>query len=399
MHIAYLHQYFNTHDMPGSTRSFELARRLVARGHTVDMITSWRGPTSERGWFESEEQGVRVHWLPVPYSNVMSYRERISAFLRFASASAARAATTRADLVYATSTPLTIALPGAWASARLDAPMVFELRDLWPDVPVSMGVISNPLLIAAARRLERFAYKRAAAVVVLTPTMRDFVSGKGVPLERISVVPNGADPSRFPELAPVGREERAPTLLYCGALGPAHGPEYLLDLAEAFRSASLGVRIVVAGEGKLRPDLEARAKGAGLGDEHIRFVGEVPQDDVPGLYAQADASVMTMADCELLYRHSVQNKFFDSLAAGRPIFANYRGWASELAERFQAGAVLPRRNPDAAASLIAKRLGDAEWLLHAGQSSRELLLKHFDFENLTSTLEATLEEALAKRHR
>ena len=98
MRITYLHQYFNTNEMPGSTRSFELARRLVARGHSVNMITSWRSPTDRNGWFETDEAGIRVHWLPVPYSNSMSYRERIGAFFRFAKAAARRAAATDAEI-------------------------------------------------------------------------------------------------------------------------------------------------------------------------------------------------------------------------------------------------------------------------------------------------------------
>src|SRR5699024_5606020 len=111
MKIIYLHQYFNTPDMAGGTRSYEMARRLVAWGHEVHMVTSWREPTDKHGWFTSVEAGIQVHWLPLPYGNYMGYRERIQAFLLFAWKAARKAASIPADVIFATSTPLTIAIP------------------------------------------------------------------------------------------------------------------------------------------------------------------------------------------------------------------------------------------------------------------------------------------------
>ena len=156
MRIVYLHQYFNTPRMAGSTRSFEIARRLVAAGHTVEMVTTWREPIATRAWFTSEVAGMRVHWLPVSYSNHMSYRARIAAFMKFAAAAARRAAALDGDVIYATSTPLTIGLPAMYAARRLRVPMVFEVRDLWPELPIAIGALTNPLTCGLARWLERF---------------------------------------------------------------------------------------------------------------------------------------------------------------------------------------------------------------------------------------------------
>ena len=399
MRITYLHQYFNTAEMAGSTRSFELARRLVAKGHEVNMITSWREEDDRKDWFETNEAGIRVHWLPVPYSNTMGYRERIQAFFRFAWGAARRAAAQPADIVYATSTPLTIALPGAYAASRQKVPMIFEVRDLWPDVPVAMGAITNKLVIAAARRLEKFAYARAATIVALTPTMRDFVSGKGAPLERISVISNGASLDRFEfdqrasNLATESSGEttdRQRILLYCGSLGPAHGPEYLVSLAEEFLRQAMNISILVVGDGKLRDTLEERARQSGSLDKTISFAGSVPQEQVPKLYASADASIMTMADCELLFRHSVQNKFFDSLAAGVPVFSNYAGWASELANQERAGLILPMDDVPAAARLVDSHIRNAVWLSEGRRAARRLIENRFNFDLLAENLESVL---------
>src|SRR5690606_2268049 len=109
-------QYFNTPRMAGSTRSYEMARRLTEWGHDVHMVTSWREPARTTDWFTTTEAGIQVHWLPVPYSNHMSYAERIRAFSRFAFHAARRALSLPADVVFASSTPLTIALPGVYAA-------------------------------------------------------------------------------------------------------------------------------------------------------------------------------------------------------------------------------------------------------------------------------------------
>ena len=130
--------------MSGGTRSYEFARRLVSMGHQVNMITSWRDPDGRNSWFSTNEDGINVHWLPVPYSNSMSYSQRLFSFFRFAILSARKAASLPADVVFATSTPLTIVLPAFYASRCQSVPMVFEVRDLWPELPIAMGALRNP---------------------------------------------------------------------------------------------------------------------------------------------------------------------------------------------------------------------------------------------------------------
>ena len=142
--------------MPGGTRSYEMARRLVAVGHELNIVTSWREADGRKGWFVTDEAGIKVHWLPVPYSNRMGFNERILAFFKFALLSAHKAASFDSDIVFATSTPLTIALPAVYAARRRKVPMVFEVRDLWPDVPYAMRALNNNFVFWAAEQLEMF---------------------------------------------------------------------------------------------------------------------------------------------------------------------------------------------------------------------------------------------------
>src|SRR3954464_3515483 len=146
MRIVYIHQYYCNPGMAGGIRSYEQARRLVARGHTVHGITTDIAPGKRQlGWRETDDDGITVHWFSVPYSNEMSYARRIRAFAEFMIVAAVKAARLDADLVFATSTPLTVAVPGVIAARLRRTPFVFEVRDLWPEVPIKMGALRNPV--------------------------------------------------------------------------------------------------------------------------------------------------------------------------------------------------------------------------------------------------------------
>lgn len=378
--------------MPGGTRSYEMARRLVAMGHEVNMVTSWREPNSRKDWFTTDEDGIQVHWLSVSYSNHMSYNQRIKAFLKFAWGSALKAASMPADVVFATSTPLTIALPGVYAAHRQKVPMVFEVRDLWPDVPYAMRAINNNFVFWAAKQLEKFAYRKSEHIICLTSTMRDFISGKGITLSKITSIPNLANLDAFR----VGRkrDDGMKVILYCGNLGPAHGPEYLVELAKYFYDHALNIKIEVIGGGKLLESLKNSSAHYGCIDKTIVFHGPKPKNQVDDFFLGADATIMTITDCELLYRHSVQNKFFDSLAAGKPVIANYRGYASELAEIMNAGLIVDRNDIVAAASQIAEYLVDQEVTLLAGKNARKLAEERFSQDKLGAQLEQVLLRAV-----
>ena len=149
MRIVYLHKYFVTPEMPGIVRSYEMARRLVAMGHEVHMVTTDQRLDAEAAkrpaWRVTNEAGIHVHWTAVPYDNTQAYGDRLRAFLTFAWRAARKAIELRGDVIFATSTPLTIAIPALLATWRTRRPLVFEVRDLWPAVPIAIGAIRKPL--------------------------------------------------------------------------------------------------------------------------------------------------------------------------------------------------------------------------------------------------------------
>ncbi|HLA64619.1 MAG TPA: sugar transferase [Rhodothermales bacterium] len=403
MKILYLHQYFVTPDGSGGTRSYEMARRFVEAGHEVHVVTSARETRDGiSGWTESLVEGVHVHALPVPYSNRMSYTRRMGAFASFALRAGARAAEIGGDVVFATSTPLTIAVPGVYAARRLDVPMVFEVRDLWPELPVAMGALKNPALIAAAEALERFAYRNAAHVVALSPGMRDGVIRAGYPARDVTVVPNGADVGTFrnPEggaeafLATRPHLRGKKLVVYTGTLGPINGVDYLVDVAAAARAQGHdSLHFLVLGDGRERERVLAHARETGVLGVNFELEAPVPKAEVPNVLAAASVACSLFVDLPAM-RHNSANKFFDALAAARPVLINYEGWQAALLRESGAGIVAPPADPARTAADLAALVHDDTRLAAMGAAAADLADRNFDRDRLAAQLLRTLEAAV-----
>lgn len=383
--------------MSGGTRSYEMARRLVEKGHEVHVITSWRGKRESNGWFSTLEAGIHVHWLPVQYSNSMSYARRIIAFVRFAILSAAKCASLKCDLIFATSTPLTIAIPAVYASRKQGVPMVFEVRDLWPELPIAIGALKSRVLQKWAYALERWAYRNSEAIVALSPGMRDGIIRAGYPLERIVTIPNSSDNDYF-----ISDEEEVkkfryarpwlgdrPLIVYAGTFGRINGVSYLVDLAVEIRELDPTVCILLVGEGQERSLIEDNARRAGVLGKNLFIEEAISKKDVPVLLSAADISCSLFLDIPAMRANSA-NKFFDSLASSKPVLLNYGGWQADLVKRFGCGLVTWGLNVKAASLVVVKAINDKEWLRKAGQASKYLAEDYFARDQLAKQLEQVL---------
>lgn len=384
--------------MSGGTRSYEMARRMVASGHEVHMVTSWRSDKpADSGWFSTQEQGINVHWFPVPYSNHMSYLQRIKAFFDFALAAKRKAAELRGDVVFATSTPLTIAIPAVFAAKKHKVPMVFEVRDLWPELPIAIGALKNPTTQFLAKRLERWAYHHSAAIVALSPGMKDGVVNAGYPQERVVVIPNSSDNREFQHDATAAQAFRAarpwlgdrPLLVYAGTFGRINGVGYMVHLAEALYEIAPDVRILLVGGGQERSEVIEQAKEHAVFEKNLFFEDKLPKKEIPALLSAADMASSLFIDLPEMQSNSA-NKFFDALASGTPVMINYGGWQDELIKANGCGLTMWKRPIDEVASIIAEKIHDSQWLEQAGASARRLAEEQFDRDILAKQLEKTI---------
>ena len=404
MKVVYLHQYFTPPDGCGATRSYEMARRLVTAGFQVTMITSDCNIPSH--YFETGSgrrftlEGIEVRVIHVPYSNRMPYPQRLWAFTKFTiGAAIVVARSDRADIVLATSTPLTICLPGVLAKIVHRAPMVFEVRDLWPGIPIAIGALRHPLTIIAARWLERFAYRNSARIIALSPGMAEGVVRTGYPRDRVMVIPNGCDVELFSVPDEDGKHfledhphlQTGPLILYAGTLGMVNGIEYLVDMAHAMARIDPSVRFLVVGDGLEAGKVRRRAEELKVLGRNFFMMPSVSKAELPRLLSAASISTSLVVPIPEL-RHNSANKFFDSLAAGKPVMINYEGWQADLLKETGAGIVVPPADPKVAAELLHAFLTDEEQLDKAGRAAAQLADTTFNRDHLTQKLIATFEQ-------
>ena len=400
-----MHQFFATRESTlGLIRSYEFARRWVEQGHHVTIVTSSsRLPEAyQRSLFATGEiDGICIRSVRVRYSNYMGYARRIWAFLLFTVGASWLALTAgKHEVVLATSTPLTVGIPG-WVASRLRrVPFVFEVRDLWPEAAFQMGALQRRGVFGrGAKALERFLYRAAASIIALSPGMAEGVIAEGIDPARVHIVPNSSDTGLFspgpkdPELVGRWRLEDTFVVGYTGAIGPSndvenHIPVAARTLAERGR---IDIVFLVAGEGKSLPRLEEGIRDLG----NVRLVGSLPKLQIPSLLRTCDVLLVLFADKPILATNS-PNKFFDALAAGRPVIVNSNGWTRELVDDLGIGAYSPVGDGVALADVIERLADDPEAVRQMGERARRVAEERFSRDLLAQQVLDVLAAATAK---
>jgi glycosyltransferase involved in cell wall biosynthesis len=320
-----------------------------------------------------EVVGVRGGYSDYMRATGFSNLRRMLAFARFAlGATLAAVRGPRPDVIYATSPPLTMALPALVAAARWRAPLVFEVRDLWPEAPIQMGALKNRPAQGLARALERFVYSRSARLIALSPGIR-----AGMPSGKTELVPNAADLDLFDPAPHDGRF----LVSYFGTMGEAN------DLSAAVEAARLlpDVRFVLMGDGKRRAELERVAP------LNVEF-RKGSKADVARLAAESAACLTLFKDVPVLATNS-PNKLFDTFAAGRPAIVNMDGWIRELVEQNEAGLYARAGDAHELAEKIAWLRDHPDDAARMGRNARALAEREFGREELAGRALAVLEEA------
>ncbi len=362
MRILYLHQHFSTPAGATGTRSHAMARALVARGHAVTLacgqyagaVTGLAGPF-RRGGREGMVDGLRVVEWAIPCGNAMTLAARAGAFLHYAARATTLALGRDWDLVIASSTPLSVALPALAARRLRGIPFVFEIRDPWPELPRAMGV-GGPGLWWGLDRLADAACAEAAAVVALSDGMAATARAHGA--AHVAVLPNGCDLDLFgPQVAP-WRPGCVPDgqvlAVYAGAQGPANGLVQLLKAAVLLQAEAAPVTLLLVGEGAETAGLRRRVIDWGLGN--VRFLPPQPKTRLAGLLAGADIGLQCLAPVPAFAELTAPNKLMDYIAAGLPVVANLGGAAARLLAGEEPGSPCGIATPPGDAAALAAAL-------------------------------------------
>lgn len=398
MRILLINQAFVSPEEPGHTRHFEMAKFLQSHGHELVIVASdlnyqtGQRTVARRGLFaEQNFDGVRVLRSYIYPALHRSYFWRVISFFSFMFSSVWTALQVRqVDLVMGTTPPIFQAV-SAWFVALLRRkPFLLEVRDLWPEFGVSMGVLKNPLVIALARWLERFLYARATHILVNSPAYREYMLAKGVPPDKVTYIPYGTDVDMFnPQVdgasirADLGLQDTF-VVLYAGALGQANDIDTLLRAANRLKVEEK-IRFVLFGDGKERPRLEAEARRMGL--SNVIFAGTRPKKDMPRVVAAADVCLAILQDIPM-FRTTYPNKVFDYMAAGRATVLVIDGVSRRLIEESGGGVFVQPGNDAMLAEKLLELAQDPQRIQQMGQSAREYLVRRLDRrDKLNETLE------------
>jgi glycosyltransferase involved in cell wall biosynthesis len=386
MRVLYVSQYFVRGDQPGGVRHWHHTRALAERGHEVHVVTSFvqhkeRHVPDEYGRrriVRTTEDGLIVWRTYATPGYGGDLRSRLANYLSFAFwALMAGLRAPRPAVVVASSPSLPAAAGAAVVAFVKRAPLVLEVRDLWPDSAVAMGLIRRgSALDRVARAFEWFCYRRAAHVIALTGGIRDGVVAKGVPPARVTLITNGVDlADRAPEPADVPVPDDAFVAMYVGAHGTYSSLGTVLDAADRLRDDP-SVRFVLVGGGDRKAALQADAERRGL--VNVLFVDPVPKRDVPGWLARADVCLLPYQD-RPLFAGALPNKTFDYMGAAKPIIAAVpSGELSQLVERSGCGFAIPPEDPDAMAATIRSLAADRALAARLGAAGAGFVCTHYD---------------------
>lgn len=391
MHLLIIHQAFAGPNDPGGTRHFEFARHLVSKGHRVTIVAANLNyqtgtPVIPGAGLAAEEQieGVRVLRAYAYPSLHRSFVWRIVTFLSFMVSSVLVALRVgQVDLVMGTSPPIFQAV-SAWLVAALRRrPLLLEIRDLWPEFAIELGVLKNPVLIWLSRWLERFLYARARHLLVNSPAYRDYLLARGIAAARISLIPNGVDPDMFDpsgtgasfrEKHGLGNEF---VVTYAGALGMANDLPTVLRAADLLRERR-DVRFLIVGDGKDRAALEAQARALAL--PNLTFTGPSPKREMSAVLAASDACLAILQDIAL-FRTTYPNKVFDYMAAGRPTVLVIDGVIRRVIDESGGGIFVQPGDPAALARAVAHLADDPPAARLMGEAARRYVVEHFHREH------------------
>ena len=305
------------------------------------------------------------------------------------------------DIVFATSTPLTISIPGIFLSKLKKTPFILEIRDLWPELPIAIGALRSQFSIYLAKMLERWSYDNADHIIGLSETMCQNIEMNGQSAKKISNIPNGCDINLFNVKNEKGDEFRSkydwlgknPLVIYTGALSKMNNVVFLVEIANHMKKLNSDIRFLIIGKGKEENSIHDYANKLGVLNNNLFIIRELPKNYIVNIYSAASVCTSLFLPLKEMEANSA-NKFFDTLAAGKPIVINYGGWQKDLIEKHNIGLVLAR-DPKVAANELNELLLNDELLNTKGKNALALAKSEFSRDKLAQELIHILESLVS----
>lgn len=393
MRIVYFYQYFSTSEGAWGTRVYEFAKNWVEQGHDVTVVSSVYAKSDLKAKQLVSHQvidGINVKVINVRIDNRQSALKRIFTFIQYALISSGYALTRKADVVIASSGPITVGIPGLVARWFRGRKLVFEARDLWPEGAVKMGILNNKLLIKLAYWFESLCYKNSAAIIGLSPGIQHDIQQR-FPKATVYSVTNAANIRLFatPQTY-TGTLQPRTYAIYFGNIGAVNHSAYLLDAAAILlKQGRTDIQILFIGEGQLKQQLKERAATQQL--TNVTFMDLMPKSNLVAYIQNALVSVIPLKPIPV-FDTSSPNKLFESMAAGVPVIQTTQGWIKEFITTHQVGFTVDGNIPQQLADTLIMLKDDGVLATETGQRGAEVARKFFDKDYLADKMLQSLRE-------
>lgn len=404
MRVLYLSQYFPPEVGATQTRAYEMAAGLVRAGHQVTVIAevpnhpsgiippAYRGKLYER----TNLDGIEVIRVWVKASPVKTFRSRMAFYLSYmfmAIGASLLLLRGKYEAIYATSPPLFVGAAGLALSYLKRIPLVFEVRDLWPESAVAMGELQNPRAVRWATRLEEACYCRAKRIVVATDGIRRRLIARGIAEIKLAFIPNGANIQIFQPQPELGKQRRAElgldgkfVVLYAGILGVAQGMESLVEAAYQLDNYH-DIHFLFIGEGPKKADIMTLKERLGL--SNLTLLGEKPQKEMASYFSAADVALVPLRKLDL-FQGALPSKMFEAWACECAVILSLNGEAQAVLEQAQAGLHAEPENSASIAAAIMKLKNAPATRCAFGKNGRQFVAENYSRERAAQKLEQLL---------
>lgn len=406
MKVAVVYQYYQGHSSPGHSLVYELTQHLATNGHDVTVVSGETGYMRRdqpvlpwyRRLLRREQDGAVQIIRTYTYSELhRSYLGRLLSFISFSlTAPIGLLWAGKPDVVLASSPPI-FPMFSVWLVCKLRGiPMVFEVRDLWPESAVQMGILRNRQLIAIMSWMERLLYDKAERIVTLTNGIREDIHRRGWPAEKLEVITCGIDtqmlypdPDAGAEIRRVHGWEGRNIVLYFGAMGEANNLDVIVDAAIHCQDEK--TLFVLIGDGMKRSHIESRV--AALEVDNVLLLTPVSKDLARGFINAADLCLVTLQDIPL-FKGAIPTKLLDYMACGRPVLCGIGGEAAEIVKAAHAGVIFTPNSALQLSTFVTELMSDEARRVDMGCSAVRYIQSNFDALSSRAAMTELLQRAV-----